>query len=174
MSAIAPIADIPSICEDATMRVLISLTVATLALASCASKVVQLSADRCWSLSAGDRVEGTAILYLASPFTFHVGPKLSGGPHCPDYAISFANKAVSSAYAEITKKRMSDDLEGRPTEKTVALSGQVLPQSQREGLTIDIKQLRLRPMQTPKQPVRFPPQRSTFERDPTEAFANAQ
>jgi hypothetical protein len=141
--AYAPIADIRSICEDAAMRALLSLTVATLALASCASKVVRLSADRCWSLSAGDRVEGTAILYVASPFTFHVGPKLSGGPDCPDYSISFANKAVGRTYAEITNKRMSDDLEGGPTKRTVALSGQVLPQSQREGLAIDIKQLRL-------------------------------
>jgi hypothetical protein len=132
------------------MRALLPLTVATLALASCASKVVQLSADRCWSLSAGDSVKGTAILYVASPFTFHVGPKLSGGPHCPDYSISFANKAVSSAYAEITEKRMSDDLEGKPAERTVALSGQVLPQSQREGLTINIKQLRFAPYADPK------------------------
>jgi hypothetical protein len=126
--AYAPIADIRSICEDAAMRALLSLTVATLALAS---------------LSAGDRVEGTANLYVASPFTFHVGPKLSGGPDCPDYSISFANKAVGRTYAEITNKRMSDDLEGGPTKRTVALSGQVLPQSQREGLAIDIKQLRL-------------------------------
>jgi hypothetical protein len=124
------------------MRALIPLTVATLALASCASSVVRLSADRCWSLSAGDRVEGTAILHVASPFTFHVGPKLSGGPDCPDYPISFADKAVRSAYAEITNKRMSNDLEGGPTERTVALSGQVLSQSQRGGLTINIKRLR--------------------------------
>jgi hypothetical protein len=123
------------------MRALLPLTVATLALASCSSRVVQLSADRCWSLSAGDRVEGTAILYVASPFTFHVGPKLSGGPDCPDYSISFANKAVGSAYAEITNKLMSDDLEGGPTERTVALTGRVVPQSQGKGLTIDIKQL---------------------------------
>ncbi|USU09574.1 hypothetical protein NF700_04610 [Sphingomonadaceae bacterium OTU29MARTA1] len=124
------------------MRSSLLLTVASLTLPSCASRVVQLSADRCWSLSASDRVEGTALLYVASPFTFHVGPKLSGGPDCPRYSISFANKAVGSAYAEITNKRMPDDLEGGATERTVALSGDVERGDKREGLTIVITQLR--------------------------------
>ncbi|USU06089.1 hypothetical protein NF699_05280 [Sphingomonadaceae bacterium OTU29LAMAA1] len=56
--------------------------------------------------------------------------------------ISFANKAVGSAYAEITNKRMPDDLEGGATERTVALSGDVERGDKREGLTIVITQLR--------------------------------
>jgi hypothetical protein len=124
------------------MRTFLALTVATLALASCASSVVQISVGRCWSLSAGDRVEGTAILSVASPYTFHVGPKLSGGPDCPSYSISFANKAAGSAYADISNKRMSDDLERGSLERAVTLSGDVKAGTEREGLTVVVKELR--------------------------------
>jgi hypothetical protein len=72
---------------------------AALGLAACASGPVHVSADRCWSVAAGDKVEGAAILFVASPFTFHVGPKVAGGRDCPRYPIRFANRAVDKAIA---------------------------------------------------------------------------
>jgi hypothetical protein len=59
------------------MRPYFSLAV-TLGLTCCTSASVSVTAGRCWAASAGDGIKGTAILYVASPFTFHVGPKVGG------------------------------------------------------------------------------------------------
>jgi hypothetical protein len=123
------------------MRVSILLLV-TWGLTSCASEPVQITADRCWSLSAGEEVQGAAILHIASPFTFHIGPKVSGGPDCPRYLIRFANEAVNHAYGEIADRQLPDDVEGGPKERTVVLLGDVIPGADRENPIIRITQLR--------------------------------
>lgn len=123
------------------MRVSI-LPLVTWGLTSCTSEPVQITADRCWSVSEGEEVQGAAILHIASPFTFHVAPKVSGGPNCPRYLIRLANEAVNHAYGEIADRQLPDDVEGGPQERTVVLSGDVIPGADRESPIIQINELR--------------------------------
>jgi len=107
------------------MRALVHLS-AALGLAACASGPVHVSADRCWSVAAGDKVEGAAILFVASPFTFHVGPKVAGGRDCPRYPIRLANQAVDKAYREIIDAPARVDPSGGPSAFMVRLNGDVM------------------------------------------------
>lgn len=123
------------------MRVSI-LLLGTWGLTSCASEPAHVTADRCWSVSAGEEVQGSAILHIASPFTFHDGPKVSGGPDCPRYLIRLANEAVNHAYEEIADRLLPDDVAGAPKERTVILSGNVILGADRESPVIRITRLR--------------------------------
>ncbi len=79
---------------------------------------------------------------MPSPLTFHVAPELSGGRDCPSYRFQLANDAVSRAYDEIQRTKLSDDNPGGPTERTVVLSGNVIRPEGSSGSIIRITQLR--------------------------------
>lgn len=119
------------------------LPLIALQLVSCRSAPVHIAADRCWSVSVDDRVQGSAILSIPSPFTFHVAPELAGGRDCPGYRFRLANDAVSLAYVEIERTRLSDDDPGGPKERIVVLSGNVIRPEGGSGGIIRITQLRL-------------------------------
>lgn len=111
-------------------------------LASCASEPVHITADRCWSVSVGDEVQGAAVLYIAPPFTFHVHPKVAGGPDCPSYQIQLANAVARQAYGEIEQKEFPDDPWGGTKERMVTLSGKVVSGQTRGHPIIGVTQLR--------------------------------
>lgn len=117
--------------------------IAILGLAACTSKPVDITAGQCWSVTAGDKVQGTAILYIASPFTFHVGPRVGGGPKCRQYPIKFASNAIGKAYGKITDRQMADNPEGGPTQGIIALSGDVVDGGDRGNPTIQITDIQL-------------------------------
>ena len=58
-----PVARMRLLCDDPRMRSYNLSLLCLIALASCASKPVELSANRCWAVSVGDEVEGTAVLF---------------------------------------------------------------------------------------------------------------
>lgn len=58
-----PLADIQRLCDAASMRTLLSLLIGAAALASCSRGQVELSADRCWSVSINNKVAGEATLF---------------------------------------------------------------------------------------------------------------
>ena len=118
------------------------LPLIALQLVSCRSAPVHIAADRCWSVSVDDKVQGPAILYIPSPFTFHVAPKLAGGRDCPRYRFRLANDAVSRVYDEIERTRLSDNDRGGPKERIVVLSGNVIRTEGSSGGIIRITQLR--------------------------------
>lgn len=124
------------------MRLFVPLF-AIFGLASCTSKPVHITAGQCWSVTAGDKIQGTAILFVASPFTFHVGPRVGGGPNCPRYSVKFASPAVGKAYGEITNRQLPDDPQGGPTEGVIMLSGDVIDGADRGSSTIQITHIRL-------------------------------
>lgn len=124
------------------MRLFVPLF-AIFGLASCTSKPVHITAGQCWSVTAGDKIRGTAILFVASPFTFHVGPRVGGGPNCPRYSVKFASPAVGKAYGEITDRQLPDDPQGGPREGVIMLSGDVIDGADRGNPTIQITRIRL-------------------------------
>lgn len=114
-----------------------------LGLAACTSKPVYVTAGQCWSVTAGDKIQGTAILYIASPFTFHVGPKVGGGPNCRHYSIKFASNAVGKVYDDITDRKMPADPGGGPREGLITLSGDVVDGDDRRDPIIQINDIQL-------------------------------
>ncbi len=135
------LADDKALCDRARMRTPF-LSLLVWGLASCASEPVHITADQCSSVSVGDEVQGTAVLYIASPFTFHVGPKVAGGPDCPSYQIQLANDVVSRAYGAIEQKEFPDDPSGGPIERMVTLSGKAVSGQTRGHPIIRITELR--------------------------------
>jgi hypothetical protein len=75
-----------------------TLLVFCLPLSACTSTPVPIGAERCWSISSGDRVEGTAILYIPPPLSFHQGPEVSG-LNCTGYSIQLVGEAANTAQA---------------------------------------------------------------------------
>lgn len=141
ITRIRPLANDKALCDRARMRTPF-LSLLVWGLASCASEPVHIAADRCWSVSVGDEVQGSAFLYIASPFTFHVGPKVAGGPDCPSYQIQLENDVASRAYGEIEQKEFPDDPWGGPKERMVTLSGIVVSGKAGKSPIIRITQLR--------------------------------
>lgn len=124
------------------MRAL-TLLVFCLPLSACTSTPVPIGAERCWSISSGDKVEGTAILYIPPPLSFHQGPEVSG-LNCPGYSIQLVGDAANKAYNEISLSSAGVSF-GGPSERIVTLSGNVV-RGEREGrrrFVIRVTQLRL-------------------------------
>ena len=96
-----------------------------LALASCASKPVQIAADRCWSVSVGDKVQGTAILFAyAGNLCIECGASVRG-KNCPTVGFATGNDAVDQAYDRIVHSAPANDLGF--VQRVVFISGEVIP-----------------------------------------------
>ncbi|GAA0727134.1 hypothetical protein [Sphingomonas japonica] len=97
-----------------------------IALASCASKPVEIDANQCWSLSLGDKVKGTAVLFAhaAKDGCIECGASVSGRG-CPGVGFATANDSVDQAYERILQSERPDAFGNvRPV---VYLSGEVIP-----------------------------------------------
>ncbi|WP_157035709.1 hypothetical protein [Sphingobium chungbukense] len=96
-----------------------------IALTSCGSGPIKIAADRCWTVSVGDQVEGTAILHAyAEQGCIECGAYLTSD-QCPgttDFAA--ANEAVDGAYDRIVHTSRPD--KNGFIEQKVRLSGQVI------------------------------------------------
>jgi hypothetical protein len=96
-----------------------------LAVASCASKPVHITADRCWSVSVGDKVEGTAILIAyAGNMCIECGASVRAR-NCPAVGFSTADDAVDQAYDRIVHSEPASNLGF--VQRVVFLSGEVIP-----------------------------------------------
>lgn len=101
------------------------LLMSVVALGSCASKPVQISADRCWSVSVGDKVEGTATLFAyAGNLCIECGASVQGR-NCPAVGFATANNAVDQAYDRIIHSAPADIFGF--VQQVVFLSGEVIP-----------------------------------------------
>ncbi|MFB0873689.1 MULTISPECIES: hypothetical protein [unclassified Sphingobium] len=96
------------------------------ALASCASKPVELSANRCWAVSVGDKVEGTAVLlaHAAKDGCIECGASVSGRD-CPGVGFATGNDNVDQAYDRIVRSARQDGFGN--VQVVVQLSGEVIP-----------------------------------------------
>ena len=95
------------------------------ALASCGSKPVRISADYCWSVSVGDRVEGTAILFANSDDDcIECGASVSGGPNCSGVGLAIVSGEVKQIYNRMVQSAPAGNL-GYVTQ-VVFLSGDVI------------------------------------------------
>jgi hypothetical protein len=108
------------------MRALLSLSIGSVALASCASSPVQLAADRCWSVSVGDKVEGTAVLFAHKPDDgcIECGASLSGR-NCPSVGFAVPAGTAVQAYDRIVRTAPADQYGF--IQQVVYLSGTVVP-----------------------------------------------
>jgi len=136
-----PLADNKAFCEDARMRSSASTLISAVVLASCAPKPVYIAAEQCWSVSVGDKVEGTAILSAYSGSEcIECGASVSGHS-CPGVGFAAANNAVDQAYDRIVHSAPADNL-GFVSQR-VFLSGDVIPNGATGKPMIRATQLRL-------------------------------
>lgn len=96
------------------------------ALASCASKPVEISANRCWTVSVGDKVEGTAVLFAhaAKDGCIECGASVSGRG-CPGIGFATGKDSVDQAYDRIVQSARQDGFGN--VQVVVQLSGEVIP-----------------------------------------------
>ncbi len=107
------------------MRSLPFLMMSVVALGSCTSKPVHIAADRCWSVSVGDKVEGTAVLSTyADNMCIECGASVRGR-NCPAVGFATANDTVDQVYDRIIHTASSNDLGF--VQQVVFLSGDVVP-----------------------------------------------
>jgi len=107
------------------MRPLSFLFVGCAALLSCASKPVRIASDRCWSVTVGDKVEGTAVLFAyTGTGCIECGASVSGRG-CPGVGFSTADDTVDQVYDRIVQSAPVDDLGF--VRQVVFLSGEVVP-----------------------------------------------
>lgn len=124
------------------MRSLALLLINAVALASCGSKAVQIAADRCWSVSVGDRVEGTAILVANSDEgCIECGASVSGGRNCAGVGFATASGDVKQTYDRIVGSVPADNLGF--VSPVVFLSGDVIANGATGKPMIRATQLRL-------------------------------
>src|SRR5690349_4378295 len=91
------------------MRKLIFLIVCSLTLQSCTSKPMKIVANRCWAVSVGDRVKGTAVLFMPNADgCIDCSALVSGGKHCSGYAIALGTPAVEQAYERLKRTSLAD------------------------------------------------------------------
>lgn len=96
------------------------------ALASCASKPVEVDANRCWTVSIGDKVEGTAVLFAhaVKDGCIECGASVSGRD-CPGVGFATGNDSVDQAYDRIVQSARPDGFGN--VQPVVYLSGEVIP-----------------------------------------------
>jgi len=141
MAAIASVADDARFCDATRMRSLPIWTVGAVALASCAPHAMNLSADRCWSVSVGDRVEGTAILVAYSGIACTECGASVSGRGCRGVGFATANVSVHQAYDRIVHSAPADRYGF--VQIAVFLSGEVIPEGGTGKPLIRATQLRL-------------------------------
>ncbi|MFS2108440.1 hypothetical protein ACCC88_02035 [Sphingomonas sp. Sphisp140] len=124
------------------MRSLPSLLICAFVLASCASQPVQISANKCWSVSAGEKVEGTAVLFAnaQNDACIECGASVSGRD-CPGVGFAAGNNSVDQAYDHIVQSARADGFGF--VQPVVYLSGEVIPNGATGKPMIRANQLRL-------------------------------
>lgn len=108
------------------MRALFPLALGVVSLPSCASKPIQIAADQCWSVSVGDKVEGTAVLSAHKPKDgcIECGASVAGRD-CPGVAFAIATSAANQVYDRIVRTTPGDS--NGYIQQVVFLSGKVVP-----------------------------------------------
>jgi hypothetical protein len=108
------------------MRSLNLSLLSLLALGSCAAKPVEVAADRCWTVSVGDRVEGTAVLFAhaVKDGCIECGASVSGRG-CSGVGFATGNNSVDQAYDRIVQSARPDGFGN--VQRVVYLLGEVIP-----------------------------------------------
>lgn len=137
-----PVADIGQLCDYPRMRSSHLSLLCLIALASCTSKPLEISANRCWTVSVGDKVEGTAVLFAhgAKDGCIECGASVSGRG-CPGVGLAMGNDTVNQAYDRMVHSAPADGL-GFVSQQ-VFLSGDVIPNVATGNPMIRATQLRL-------------------------------
>ena len=113
-------------CDDLEMRSLNLSLLSLIALGTCASKPVEIAANQCWTVSVGDKVEGTAVLFAhaAKDGCIECGVSVSGRD-CPGVGFAAGNDNVDQAYDRIVQSAHLDGFGN--VQPVVYLSGDVIP-----------------------------------------------
>ena len=108
------------------MKVAALLFIGVPLLAGCGPSVVKLSADDCWTLAVGDRVEGTTILHAyAGEGCIECGAYITNKT-CPGTTgFRHGNREVERVFDEIRKSSPASP--SRYIERVVFVSGKVIP-----------------------------------------------
>jgi hypothetical protein len=123
------------------MKVAAILAIGIPLLASCGPSVVKLSADDCWSLEIGDRVEGTATLHAyAGEGCIECGAYITNKA-CPGTTgFRHGNREVERVYDELRKT--SPVSASRYIARVVFISGKVVPNGATGEPMVWVEQLR--------------------------------
>jgi len=124
------------------MRAFLPLMLCVVTVASCASKPVRIAADRCWSVSLGDKVEGTAVLsaYKARFGCTECGASVAARD-CPGMGFAIGSGSADQAYHRILRTAPANG--NGYVQQVVFLSGKVVPNGAPGRLMIRAEQLRL-------------------------------
>jgi hypothetical protein len=123
------------------MRHFTLLLSALFTLAGCTPSVVEISADKCWSVSVGERVQGTAILHAyAGKICIECGAYLTS-TGCPAMTgLASANQSTDQSYDRLVRTSPIDSEDY--VVRKVFLSGQVVPDGASGRPMIQADQLR--------------------------------
>jgi hypothetical protein len=112
------------------------------ALASCTSSPVQLAVDRCWSVSVGDKVEGTAVLLAHKPGDGCIEWRASlSARNCTGVGLMAPAGAAAQMYDHIVLTAPAD--QNGFIQQIVYLSGKVVPSAATGMPMVRAEQLRL-------------------------------
>ena len=113
-------------CDDPPMRSFNLSLLSLFALGACASKPIEVAANRCWTVSVGDKVRGTAVLFAhaAKDGCIECGASVSGRG-CPSVGFATGDNSVDQAYDRIVQSARPDGFGN--VQPIVYLSGDVIP-----------------------------------------------
>lgn len=123
------------------MRHFTLLLAALFTLAGCTPSIVNIAADKCWNVSVGERVQGTAILHAyAGKTCIECGAYLTSTSCQAMTGLASANQTTDQAYDRLVRTSPigSEDYVVRK----VFLSGQVVPNGATGHPMIQADQLR--------------------------------
>ena len=135
-----PVADVRQLCHRWLMRRCVLALATAVVLTGCAPR--DIAADRCWSVSIGDRVQGTAVLHAyAGDGCIECGAYLTSTA-CPARTTGFvaANNEADRSYDQLL--RTSPVAASGYIARTVFLAGRVIPNGASGEPMIQAEQLR--------------------------------
>ena len=107
------------------MRTLIATTAVFIALASCGTGPVAITLDRCWSVSVGDRVEGSALLLAFPDGCIECGSFVAASDKCSATPIAIGNDAAEKAFRDLLRTSSQDSM--GMIHRAVSISGIAVP-----------------------------------------------
>lgn len=107
------------------MRTLLAITGMFIALASCGSGPMAIALDRCWSVSLGDRVEGSAVLLASADGCSECGSFVAASDKCPATPIAIGSDAAEKAFRDLLRKSPQDSM--GMISRAVSITGVAVP-----------------------------------------------
>jgi hypothetical protein len=121
------------------MRTKLATVAAFIALASCGSSAVVIQLDHCWTVSIGDRVQGSALLFAFPAGCTECGSFVAASKDCSTTPITLGGVAADKAYRDILRTSRQDSL--GMISRAVTLSGVAVPRGNTDKPMIRLERL---------------------------------